>query len=90
MSQVLIFAIFVFSLFVLNTIIYYVFSNHLIKGINPGMKFLGINLLKDIIWIAVVLFFIDKTKVNFLILCLIFLLSSFLIYYFVVLKLNKS
>ena len=70
--------------------VYYLFKRILIKGNNPGLRFLGINLLKDVIWLALILFFIDKTKVNFLILSLMFLISSFIIYYFVVIKLNKS
>jgi len=90
MNQVLILIIATISLFILNVVVYYLFKIVLIKRDNPGLRFLGINLLKDLIWLTVILFFVDKTKVNFLILSLIFLLSSFLIYYFIVIKLNKS
>ncbi|ROI13733.1 hypothetical protein EGH73_07050 [Epilithonimonas hominis] len=90
MNQILILIIATASLIILNIIVYYLFKMVLIKGNNSGLRFLGINLLKDIIWLTGILFFIDKTKVNFLILSLIFLISSFLIYYFVIVRLNKS
>jgi len=90
MNPILIILIIVFSILILNIIVYFIFSNYLLKGNDPGLKFLGFNLLKDLIWLVVILFFIDKTKVNFLILSLIFLVSSFVIYYFVIIKLNKS
>lgn len=90
MGQILILIFATISLFILNIIVYYLFKIFLIKRNNPGLRFLGINLLKDVIWLSVILFFIDKTRVNFLILSLIFLISSFLIYYFVIVRLNKS
>ena len=90
MNPILVLLIIVFSILILNIIVYYLFSNFLIKRNDPGLRFLGFNLLKDLIWVAVILFFIDKTKVNFLFLSLIFLASSFILYYFVIIKLNKS
>lgn len=90
MGQILTFIIIISSLSILNVTMYWIFSLFIINRNNPGLRFLGINLLKDIIWLTGILFFIDKTKVNFLILSLIFLISSFLIYYFVIVRLNKS
>lgn len=57
---------------------------------NPGMVFLYINLAKDLILILIWLKILPSERENLLLLTLIFLISSFAIYYKVIRQLNRS
>ncbi len=67
-----------------------VFKKFLYKKSDAAMRFLVINIAKDILWLGFSLFIIDKTKANFLFLVICFLVSSFFIYYLVIRAINKS
>ncbi|SDL99360.1 hypothetical protein SAMN05216273_11051 [Chryseobacterium taihuense] len=74
----------------LNILIYMIFKKFLYKKPDAAMRFLVINIAKDILWLGFSLFIIDKTRANFLFLVICFLASSFFIYYLVIRAVNKS
>lgn len=80
----------VFLIVFLNSIVYLIFKKFLFGKQDAGMKFLTINIAKDIAWLVVSLVIIDKTKNNFLFLVICFIISSVLIYASVIRKINKS
>ena len=57
---------------------------------DAGMKFLAINISKDIIWLIVSLIIIEKTKENFLFIVICFIIASLLIYIPIIKLINKS
>lgn len=77
-------------LLVSNSIVYVIFNKYLYNKPNAGMRFLAVNMSKDIIWLIISLFIIDKTKANFLLIVICFMIGSFLIYYPIIKRINKS
>jgi hypothetical protein len=74
----------------LNIIVYIVFKKYLYGKQDAGMKFLVINLSKDLVWLITSLIIIEKTKANFLFIVICFLVASFLIYLPIIKLINKS
>lgn len=74
----------------LNIIVYMIFKKYLYGKQDAGMKFLVINLSKDLIWLITSLIIIEKTKANFLFIVICFLVASFLIYLPIIKLINKS
>jgi hypothetical protein len=74
----------------LNSIVYMIFKKYLYTQSDAGMKFLVINISKDIVWLAISLLLIDKTKENFLFLVICFIVASFFIYFLIIKLINKS
>ncbi|OVE56641.1 hypothetical protein B0E34_14040 [Chryseobacterium mucoviscidosis] len=75
---------------VLNITAYAIFKNYIYGKVNAGMKFLLINMPKDIIWLIISLIIIDKTIENFLFIVICFIVASLLIYIPVIRLINKS
>ncbi|RKT02060.1 hypothetical protein BCF58_1293 [Chryseobacterium defluvii] len=73
-----------------NAIVYMVFKKYMYGKPNAGMKFLTVNIFKDIIWLIVSLLIIDKTREGFLFIVICFIIASFLIYLPIIKDLNKS
>lgn len=73
----------------LNTLVYLFFKTYLVKGNAPAMKFLTINIIKDIAWAGYWIYILPRERENFLMVTFVFLLSSFLIYYKVIRHLNR-
>ena len=82
--------IIIFLVIVLNITIFIVFKRYLYGKPDAAMKFLAINLSKDIIWLIISLIMIDKTRDNFLFIIICFIIGSFLIYSSVIKLINKS
>jgi len=75
---------------VLNIIVFIIFKKYLYGKENAGMKFLTLNISKDLLWIIISLLIIDKTKANFLLIVICFIVASILIYGSVIKQINKS
>lgn len=80
----------IFSIIVLNIIVYFLFKKFLYGKPDAAMKFLVINIAKDILWLGISLAVIEKTNTNFIFLLICFLISSFIIYFLVIKAINKS
>lgn len=78
------------SLFILNVLVFQLFRRVLLNTGNAAMKFLMINIGKDVIWVMVWLKILESNTANFLLITLIFLLGSGILYYFVIRLLNRS
>ena len=57
---------------------------------NAGMKFLFLNISKDVVWLIYALSVVEKTNQNMLVLIFSFLAISFAVYFVVIKLLNKS
>lgn len=75
---------------VFNAAVYIIFKKFLYKRQDAALKFLTVNIPKDVIWLLVSLLIIDKTKENFLFLLACFVIASFLIYLPIIKLINKS
>ncbi len=75
---------------VLNLIIYRIFKKYLYAKPDSAMKFLVINIAKDILWLAFSLIILEPTKANFLFILLCFIIASFFIYFSVIKLINRS
>lgn len=75
---------------VLNAAVYIIFKKFLYKREDAALKFLTVNIPKDIIWMLISLLIIEKTKENFLFLLACFVITSFLIYLLIIKLINKS
>lgn len=75
---------------VLNIIVFIIFKKYLYGKENAGMKFLTLNISKDLLWIIISLLIIDKTKINFLLIVICFIVASIFIYGSVIKLINKS
>lgn len=75
---------------VLNVAVYIVFKKYLYKKQDAGMKFLAVNISKDIVWLVVSLAIIEKTKENFLFIAICFIVASVIIYWSVIKLINRS
>ncbi|UZT98565.1 hypothetical protein ODZ84_03055 [Chryseobacterium fluminis] len=75
---------------VFNVAVYIIFRKYLYQKPDAGMKFIAVNIVKDIIWLIVSLAVIDKTRDNFLFIVICFIIASFLIYMPIIKLINKS
>ncbi len=73
----------------LNILIFYLFKKYLIGTSNPAMKFLMINIIKDLVWVGFSLILLEHTRNNFLLVIAAFLLTSFFLYYKVIVLINR-
>ncbi len=80
----------VFSLLILNFIVFLLFSKVLMKTANSAMKFLIVNIAKDIIWVLAWLNILEKNNTSFLTITIIFLLGSGILYFFIIRMLNRN
>ena len=74
----------------LNTAVFMIFKKYLYGKSDAAMKFLVINIFKDILWLIISLIIIDKTRENFLFIVICFIVASFFIYLPVIKRINKS
>ncbi|MBF6610602.1 MAG: hypothetical protein ITF99_05600 [Chryseobacterium sp.] len=72
-----------------NVGVFFIFTKLLINTPNAGMKFLFVNILKDIAWLIISLQWLEKTTQHFLVLIFTFLTASFILYYKVIRLLNE-
>lgn len=82
--------IIVILIIILNSIVYILFKRYLYGKPDAGMKFLLVNLSKDVVWLIISLLIIDKTKADFLFIVVCFIIASFLIYLSIIKLINKS
>jgi hypothetical protein len=75
---------------ILNVSVFAVFKKYMYRKPDAAMKFLAINILKDIIWLIISLIIIEKTKENFLFIVICFIIASLLIYIPIIKLINKS
>ncbi|QBJ85577.1 hypothetical protein DDI74_04585 [Chryseobacterium gleum] len=75
---------------ILNIIVYIIFKKYLYRKPDAGMKFLTINISKDIIWLVTSLLILEKSKANFLFIVICFIIASFFIYLSIIKLINKS
>ena len=74
----------------LNILVYYFFIKYINKKEGPAMKFLGVNIITDILWVGFWILNLDNTTSNFLAVIGVFLVTSIFLYYKVIRKLNNS
>lgn len=77
------------SLSILNVLVYLVFAKKIIRQENAGIKFLILNIIKDIIWAVFWLLTVEKNKFYFLSIVLIFIVLSLFLYRKVIYELNQ-
>ncbi len=82
--------IIILLILVLNLVTYNLFKRYICGKVNAGMKFLVMNIPKDIIWLIISFMIVDKTKENFLFIVICFIAASLLIYIPVIRLINKS
>ncbi|MDR6923809.1 hypothetical protein J2Y40_004705 [Chryseobacterium sp. 2987] len=75
---------------VFNIAVYIIFKKYFYGRENAGLRFLTVNIPKDVIWLLISLLIIDKTNENFLFLLGCFVVASFLIYMPIIKLINKS
>ncbi len=78
------------SLLILNAAVFFILKKYLLGRQDAGLKFLLINLPKDLAWSVFWLMNIEKTKANFFVFIVILLAGIFGIYYKGVRAINKS
>ena len=83
------FLLLLISIAALNFLVFFLFKIFVLKIQNPAMKFLGLNLIKDVFWCAVWLYILPKEKPVFFTLVSVFLVASFVLYYYVIRSINK-
>lgn len=74
----------------LNITVFMLFKKYIYGKADSAMKFLSLNISKDIIWLVISLMIIEKTKENFLFIVICFIIGSLLIYIPVIKLINKS
>lgn len=74
----------------LNIIVFFIFKSLMYGKENAGMKFLFLNISKDVVWLIYALSVVEKTNQNMLVLIFSFLAISFAVYFVVIKLLNKS
>lgn len=77
------------SLAALNFALYFIFRKFILNTGNAGMKFLVLNIAKDLGWIIYWIVTAEKTNTVFFTLAAVFLPLSFILYYVAVRDLNK-
>ncbi|KNB60292.1 hypothetical protein AR438_09550 [Chryseobacterium aquaticum] len=75
---------------VLNIIVFIIFKKYLYGKENAGMRFVLLNISKDIVWLVISLLVIEKNKANFLFIIICFIVASVTIYTPVIKQINKS
>lgn len=75
---------------VLNIIVFIIFKKYLYGKENAGMRFVLLNISKDIVWLVISLLMIEKNKANFLFIIICFIVASVTIYTPVIKQINKS
>jgi len=75
---------------ILNVFVFILFKRYFYGKANAAMKFLSLNILKDIIWLTISLMIIDKTRENFLFIVICFIVASLFIYIPIIKLINKS
>ncbi len=75
---------------VLNIIVFIIFKKYLYGKENAGMRFVLLNISKDIVWLVVSLLVIEKNKANFLFIIICFIVASVTIYTPVIKQINKT
>ncbi|MCS3528788.1 hypothetical protein M2373_000149 [Chryseobacterium sp. JUb7] len=75
---------------VFNIVVYIIFKKYFYNKQDAGMRFLAVNISKDIIWLIISLAIVDKTRDNFLFIVICFIIASFLIYIPIIKLINKS
>lgn len=79
-----------FLILLLDVALYIYFKKYIYGKPDAAMKFLAINISKDIVWLIYSLLIIEKTKENFLFIVICFIIASLLIYIPVIKLINKS
>ncbi|PQA92728.1 hypothetical protein SAMN05421796_11089 [Chryseobacterium piscicola] len=79
----------VLLMLIFNSATYIIFKKYLYRKDDAAMKFLTLNITKDLVWLVISLLIISKTKENFLLLVVCFIISSFIIYLSVIKLINK-
>jgi len=74
----------------LNIIVFIIFKKYLCRRENAGMRFVLLNISKDIVWLVISLLVIEKNKANFLFIIICFIVASVTIYTPVIKQINKS
>jgi len=74
----------------LNIAVWILFKKYLHAKENAGMKFLTLNIAKDLVWLVISLLILEKTKANFLLIIICFIVASVTIYVPVIKQINKS
>lgn len=74
---------------ILCAIVYFLFKKFILKMDGPAMKFLGVNIIKDILWVSFWIFTVENSKGSFLWIIAVFLVTSFFLYYKVIRLLNR-
>lgn len=77
------------SLLTLNISIYLYFIKKIIKKQNAGLVFIGINTVKDFLWLVLSIYLLDKKLSHFFMIIIIFIGLSLPLYYKVIQKLNQ-
>lgn len=75
---------------VLNIIVFIIFKKYLYGKENAGIRFVLLNISKDIVWLVISLLVIEKNKANFLFIIICFIVASVTIYTPVIKQINKS
>lgn len=75
---------------VLNIIVFIIFKKYLYGKENAGMRFVLLNISKDLLWLVISLLVIEKNKANFLFIIICFIVASVTIYTPVIKQINKS
>ncbi|WP_185113206.1 MULTISPECIES: hypothetical protein [unclassified Chryseobacterium] len=75
---------------ILNLMVYIIFKRYMYKKDDAAMKFLVVNITKDVLWMAISLMLIEKARPNFIFLVVCFVISSCLMYWSVIKLINKS
>ncbi len=75
---------------VLNIIVFIIFKKYLYGKENAGMRFVLLNISKDIVWLVISLLVIEKNKANFLFIIICFIVASVTIYTPMIKQINKS
>ena len=78
------------SILILNAFVYLIYKKVFAGKENAGLKFLTLNIFKDVVWMVYWLFQSEKTSENFFILMIVFALFSFFLYRAVIRDLNKN
>lgn len=82
--------IIIMLILIFNMAVFMLFKKYIYGKADAAMKFLSLNISKDLIWLIVSLIIIDKTKENFVFIVICFVIGSLLIYIPVIKLINKS
>lgn len=78
------------SLLVLNIFVYAIYARLWSGKTNAGLKFLTLNIFKDVAWVVFWLYSAEKTPANLYILMAVYGIFSFIVYRKVIKDLNKN